>query len=225
MATFDIALRDNGTDVFDITFGGGPVLIGLASETDTAFGIVPLKTKALGLTSEADSAFAMVPRREYDLGLVTETDTAFGMTWARAVALGLVSETDLAFAIASGQVVAIGLATVTDVAFAIAFSKLRAIGLTAETDVAFGITRSKVRDSSRALRQACRSCWRVRARTTRSRTAAVPSDLAPRRKSLHGTGVTSTVRSNRSRSGPDSRRPYRATAPCGHTQRLASLPK
>ncbi len=145
--------------------GGQTISVGLALETDTAFGIVPERIRAIGLAAEADTGFVVVPAHSVTLGLAPETDVAFVVDWSKGVNVGLVIETDTAFAtpperihvigltaeadtgfiIVPAHVVPLGLATEADTAFAIEHFKTVLIGLASEADTAFPVVPLRTR--------------------------------------------------------------------------------
>jgi len=119
---------------------GGPTIIGLATETSSALGITPLKTRAVGLSSETDSAFSIARLKALTLGLPTETDTAFGITSGLEVSIGLASEADSALALAILKARAIGLASEADSALGILAGRTVSVGLSSEADSALAMS-------------------------------------------------------------------------------------
>ncbi len=117
--------------------GGQTVTVGQASTTDTAFGVVPLRTYATGQAVETDSAFAATPERTHPIGLVSSADTAFAVVHSRALQLAQASEADSAFAAQPLRTRAIGLASETDSALSVTSARARSIGLASEVDSAF----------------------------------------------------------------------------------------
>lgn len=98
---------------------GHTVSIGLASETDTAQAVKPLRTRALGTVQETDVAQQVKPLRARLIGLGSEADTALAIRPLRSRALGTALETDSARAIGHSKARTIGLVLETDAAFAI----------------------------------------------------------------------------------------------------------
>jgi CBS domain-containing protein len=119
--------------------GGASGPVGLATETDTAFALSAVQSKAVGLATETDTAFALSAVQSKAVGLATETDTAFALAAVQIKAVGLATETDTAFALSSGASAPVGLATETDTAFALAAVQIKGIGLATETDTAFAL--------------------------------------------------------------------------------------
>ncbi len=121
-----------------VVAGGQTIIAGLAAETDSAFGITPLKTYPVGLSTSADSAFGLTANRTRAVGLATETSSAPAVAKLKLQTVGLASEADSALALVpAGQVIFPGLSIETDSAFAITIAKLRALGLASEVDSAF----------------------------------------------------------------------------------------
>ncbi|MEE8551490.1 MAG: hypothetical protein V3T08_09595 [Gemmatimonadota bacterium] len=136
--------------------GGQTISVGLATETDTAFGISIVKTAPVGLAQEADTALAIIVAKAVTAALAQETDTGLGVSHSRALALALAletdsalaltiaknlavalaQETDTAFPVSSGSVIAVGLAQEADTALAVAFSRALQVGLASESDTA-----------------------------------------------------------------------------------------
>ncbi len=148
---------------FPVTIDPKRRLVTLASEADTAFVIVPVRTHPIGLASDTETAFVVVPLRTHVLGLALETDTAFpvaidpkrrlvkqaletdtafAFTHAKALAIGQALETDTAFAMAVELRRLVKQATETNTAFAIAVELRRLVTQAIETDTAFVITPS-----------------------------------------------------------------------------------
>lgn len=131
---------DTGLTVSRVKTG----VVGLGNETDTAFAVGRLKIETVGLTTETDSAFAAVPERTLAVGLSSETDTAFPVTTpGQTVIVGLATETDSGFAVSRLKAKAVGLPVETATAFTVAKSKLQAVGLASETDAAFAVGKAK----------------------------------------------------------------------------------
>lgn len=90
------------------------VILGMATETNTAFSTQPGHTVVLGLATETNEALQLA-----GLKLVVETDTAFPIVPMRTKAIGLVTETDTAFSVAKTKLFIVSTATETDSAFVI----------------------------------------------------------------------------------------------------------
>jgi hypothetical protein len=73
---------------------GHTVVLGLATETNEALQLAGLK-----LVVETDTAFPIVPMRTKAIGLVTETDTAFSVAKTKLFIVSTATETDSAFVI------------------------------------------------------------------------------------------------------------------------------
>jgi len=126
--------------------GGHTVVLGQATETDTAQALSRLKAKALGQPSETDTAQALSRLKAKALGQVTETDTAQALSRLKAKALGQVTESDTAQAVTRGGVgIALGQAAETDTAQALSRSKVKAVAQATETDEAQALSRLKAR--------------------------------------------------------------------------------
>lgn len=75
----------------------GTFLLSIATETDSAFAIPPLRKRAIGLATETDSAFAARPLRTRAIGLTSETDGALSANPFKSrlyINIGLASEAD-----------------------------------------------------------------------------------------------------------------------------------
>lgn len=119
---------------------GQTVTVGLATETDTAFGVGAAKNQSVGLASETDSGLGVTAQKTVTVGLSLETDTSFGVTAAKDQAVGLASESDTALSVATAKVLDVGLATEADSALAVAIEKVVTAGLASETDTAFAVS-------------------------------------------------------------------------------------
>ena len=115
---------------------GQTISVGQALETDTAFGITPLRTHPIGLASEADTANAMVAERVRAISLASEADTATVMAHSKAVNAGLASEADTAQPIIPERAHALGLAAEVDTATVMAHAKALNLALATEIDTA-----------------------------------------------------------------------------------------
>jgi hypothetical protein len=73
---------------------GHTVVLGLATETNEATSFPGIK-----LVTETDTAFPIVPMRTKAIGLVTETNTAFSILGKKGKFVSMATETDFAFAI------------------------------------------------------------------------------------------------------------------------------
>lgn len=122
---------------------------GIATETDTAFALGAVKSRAVGLATETDTAFALEQESGFEgpVGLATETDTAFALVASKARAVGLSAETDSAFALGATKSRAVGLSSETDTAFALADAGgfEGPVGIAVETDTAFALAAAKSR--------------------------------------------------------------------------------
>lgn len=104
----------------DTAFGIGISLtIGIASEADSAFAIVPTKRIAVAQGIEADSAFSIQARKSEDINQAIEADTARVITPLRPIALNQATEADSARTITLFKSISLGQATEADSAFVI----------------------------------------------------------------------------------------------------------
>lgn len=123
-----------------VPVGGATIAAGLATETDSAFGIGWTKRRAVGLVAESDAALAATARRIQALGLAAESDAALAAGHARAQAIGLAAETDTAPAATARRTHAAGLAAETDTAPAAGHAKAATAGQAAESDAALPVS-------------------------------------------------------------------------------------
>lgn len=106
------------------SFAAGPqtIIMGQASETDTANAIRPQRLHIIALATETDIANAITAAKLRILGMATETDTANSFILNKLVVMGQASEADTANTIlpilADHGIVVIGLATEEDEAMA-----------------------------------------------------------------------------------------------------------
>lgn len=109
------------------------VVVGLASETDTAFSVGKLKTRGVGLNSETDTAFSVSRAKLRTVGLASETDSALVARPLRIKGVGLVSESDTAFAVTR--------------------RKSRVVGMPLELDGVFGVIGGEESGGGRGARR------------------------------------------------------------------------
>jgi hypothetical protein len=113
--------------------------VGLATETDTAFGVGFTQTWTMGLAAEADSAFGVSSPLIGAVGLAAETSSAFDAAHAIARPVGLVVSEESAFTVTAGFSGTVGLAEETDTALAVAGGRVFALTWGTETNTAFGV--------------------------------------------------------------------------------------
>ena len=118
---------------------GQEIAVGLATETDVAFLIRPVRLVPVGLASETDAAFVVRPVRLVPAGLAAETDAAFGIVPDRAHILALATETDIAQVVRPVRLKPVGLSSETDAAFQIDIDLRRLLGLAQTTETAFAV--------------------------------------------------------------------------------------
>ena len=109
-----------GFYVLDAAAVGGPTVVGLATETDTALATSILREYSAGLATETDTALAAETIETHPVLLATETDTALGVSLLFGEQAGLAAETDTALAVSILREYTVGLATETDTASAVA---------------------------------------------------------------------------------------------------------
>lgn len=113
---------------------------GLATETDSAFGLTWSKRRAAGLAAETDAALAATARRIQALGLTAESDAALAAAHGKSRAAGLAAESDTAPAVTARRSHAAGLAAETDTAPAAGHAKAATAGQAAESDAALPVS-------------------------------------------------------------------------------------
>ncbi len=129
--------------VFVPSGAGAPSVLGLASETDSAFSVSGAKQAAAGLATETDVAQALAAAKTVIVGLASETDSAFAVSALKVAAAGLATETQAAFSVMGLKAAAIGVASTVETAQAVAGAKVAAAGLASETDTAPAVTAAK----------------------------------------------------------------------------------
>lgn len=149
----DIRVYDAALDAATITTlmgqpvaaAGAGVTLGLAIETDAAFGLVRSKALTLGRASETDTARSLVPAKQATLGVTTETDSTQRIVATKTVVLGVATETDAVFALLGAKQVTLGSAAETDTAHEITTGAAPGFtfGTAAETDTAQPLAASK----------------------------------------------------------------------------------
>lgn len=148
---------DNSTSTF------GPMVLGVASETDTALAVGRTKVKALGVAAETDAALPLGRSKARALGPATESDAALPVTAALVVPpafagpwTGMVpgwrSPTGQltpqpfgSFQVANITAAALGAAAETDSAQPVGRAKARTVGIASETDTTVAAGRAKRR--------------------------------------------------------------------------------
>jgi hypothetical protein len=127
--------------------GGGAVEIdvGLVTETDSAFSVGRIKSRAAGLNTETDSALAVTRSKARSVGLTSTSDTAFSLARLKQRAVGLTEEQDSAHSLAASTAIDVGMAEETDSAFSVGRAKSMAVGLVIATESAFAVGRRKLR--------------------------------------------------------------------------------
>jgi len=129
---FDFSLQVN-------LLGGGAV-VGLTTETDSAFAAVVNMGYDVGLTTETDSALAAPVLRELDAGKVTSIDTALGVIVGVSPIMELGNETDSALVITKIKTPTLAIALEVNEAFGLSEGTTTFVGRADETDTAFGVT-------------------------------------------------------------------------------------
>lgn len=124
---------------------GQSVVVGLDTETDSAFSVGKRKAKTLGLVSQSSSSLALAKRKAKAVGLTTQASSAFAVARRKAKLLGLISSANAAFAVIAPHFISVGLASSANTAFAIARKKARALGLTTSAATAFALAHTKRR--------------------------------------------------------------------------------
>lgn len=133
----------------DSAFGVSSVTaipVGLATENDSAFAVATAKSKAVGLVLEADSAFEVTANRAHAVGLATESDSALAVTRTSGIPVGQAVENDSVFAVSAAKSRSAGLATESDSAFAVTADRAHQVGLAVENDSAFDIGHFRVKE-------------------------------------------------------------------------------
>lgn len=124
--------------------------IGQSTETDTATAVVRSKSKALGQASEADSSTAFARSKSLTFGQATETDTGTALVRVKTTSITQVTESDTATSLGGSKSRALTQALETDTSTALARSKNLPLSLTSETDTATSLSRSKTRQFGQA---------------------------------------------------------------------------
>ncbi len=107
-----------------------------ANETDSAFALGVVKSRATGLSSETDAALAVTRTKAYAVARANETDAALALAATKVRATGVAAETDSALALTRVKVRAVGMASDTETGAALTVVKVRATGRSDETDTA-----------------------------------------------------------------------------------------
>jgi hypothetical protein len=131
----DIILRD--TTIPDESVQSA--IIGLATETGTAFALPAVSIRAIGLATETDTPFALPPFAARAIGVANESGSAFVLGRAALRSVGLAIETDTALALPRLQILPVGMALEIDGAWALPAVAVRAYGLSEEIDTAFAL--------------------------------------------------------------------------------------
>jgi hypothetical protein len=128
-----------------VVSGLAPVVVGIASETSSAFGVTARRTHGVGLSAEADTGLATTSAKAKALGLSAEADAAFGLTSAKSLATSLGVETDTAFGLTSAKLRSVGLSSEAASALGVTAARRWAVGLSSEADSALAILAAKLR--------------------------------------------------------------------------------
>jgi hypothetical protein len=112
------------------------ITFGVASETDSAVGMVFTKALVVGVASETDTAPAAVSSKTASLLAAAETDSATALVAAKVITLGLATETDTAAAVTDAKSIIFGQATEADTAPAATLTKAVSFAIDSETDTA-----------------------------------------------------------------------------------------
>ncbi|MDX1810436.1 MAG: hypothetical protein R3240_00690 [Gammaproteobacteria bacterium] len=125
----------------DDTAGGGTtVSVGLATETQTAFSITPLRTKPVGQAVSNESGLSVTASKAYGLGFPVETNSAFLITKQKTFSLNIANESDNPFSLSINKAFQLNLGLETDSAFSITKSKLFNLNISLESNSAFNVT-------------------------------------------------------------------------------------
>lgn len=123
--------------------GGQTVVVGLASETDTALAVTPERLLALNLATEADTALPVAHIKTVQVGLANEVNSGLAVQPERIYTLGLSSEVDSALPVTpvlGAKIITVGIAPETDSALGATPERARTLGLASETDTALSVT-------------------------------------------------------------------------------------
>lgn len=125
---------------------GTTVVLGQATETDTAQPVTRLKARTLAQATETDAAQAVTRLKSRTLSQATETDSGQAIAArSKTRTLAQAIETDSAQAVARLKSRTLGQASEVDAAQAITGSKVRTLSQAEESDAAQPVTRSKAR--------------------------------------------------------------------------------
>lgn len=120
--------------------GGQSVVVGLATEADTAQPVTGAKAGTVGLAQETDTGFAVTAGGAVSVGLATSTASAFTVSIAKLATLGLATTSATAFGMTVIRTLIVNDGEETDTAFAVGRLKTRTVGLSTETNTAFVVT-------------------------------------------------------------------------------------
>lgn len=121
--------------VFDVVTSLN-VDVGVASETDSAFGLAEVKIRSVGFAAETDSAIKLNIGELRSIGVAVETDSAQVLAKKKIRAAGVSLETDSSLQLARTKLRTAGVSLETDASLNLAQKKLYSTGIGNETDIA-----------------------------------------------------------------------------------------
>jgi len=142
-----ISARNDGGNAIAYDFeagvlGGGIVVVGAATETDTAFDVNPTKIASVGIAQEFDAAQLLADL--VSVGEAQEVNSAQTVKAEKIVVVGLTQEDDTAFSLGTSVVVHVGLATENDTGFIQSIVKRVSAGQAIEIDTALSTSHVQV---------------------------------------------------------------------------------
>lgn len=120
---------------------------GSATETNTAYALGKVKTKAVGLATETETASSLAAQKSKVTASSLETNTAAALSALHIAAVSLSTESNEAFALTRylpPQILDTGLATESSTTYALGLLKLAAVGLAEETETANSLATLKL---------------------------------------------------------------------------------
>lgn len=140
---------------------GTVVVVGLATETDSALTLSIAKAKTLDLVTEVDTALQILITKlkevnqaiEVDtalsvlitklklVGLSVETDSSLGLDHSKTIQIGISLETETALPITGVSIVNLGIAIESDLSFVVQPQKVYSIGVASENDLSLAISK------------------------------------------------------------------------------------
>lgn len=142
--TADATARHIGYLALGDAVATGTVSVGLATETQTAFSITPLRTKSVGQAVSNESGLSITAAKAYGLGLPVETDSAFSITKQKTFSLNIANESDNPFSVSINKAFQLNLCLEVDSALnvtpVLAGVTIIPVGLASETDIVQGLS-------------------------------------------------------------------------------------